>query len=195
MTRAHGPQQNVKGIHASARFRWSDLTGKGLSLVAWATRSRTTFGATPSFRKGKMKVLISILWLFLVLGGCVGQVNNNSTAKTRPNLSGVWVLDNSRSKITDKVVDYVLTIIHKEPEIKMTKKYKHDNREHLEEVIFYTDGQPEFNSKKGARDPEPVTRWHGNKLVRRSTNCGNRYPYSNVPAYANCNHRRVGTFI
>jgi hypothetical protein len=127
------------------------------------------FGATPSFRKGKMKVLISILWLFLVLGVCVGQVNNNSAAKTRPNLSGVWVLDISRSKLTDKAVDYVLTIVHKEPEIKMTKKYRHDNREHLEEVIFYTDGQPEFNSKKGARDPEPVTRWHGNKLVRRST--------------------------
>jgi hypothetical protein len=81
----------------------------------------------------------------------------------------VWALDISRSKIRDKVVDYVMTIVHQEPEIRMTKKYKQDGREKLVEVIYYTDSTPEFNSQKGYRDPEPVTRWKGNKLVRRST--------------------------
>jgi hypothetical protein len=115
-----------------------------------------------------MKVLISILWFVLGLGVCLGQVSNNSKPKSRPDLSGVWVLDTSQSKLRDKVVDYVLTIVHQEPEVKMTKKYKQENREHFDEVIYYTDGRPEFNSRKGYRDPEPVTRWQGNKLVRKS---------------------------
>ena len=116
-----------------------------------------------------MKVAGSILGLLLVCGSCVGQVRDDSKTKTRPNLSGVWALDVSRSKIRNKVVDYVITIVHQEPEVRMTKKYKQEGREHLVEVSYYTDGTPEFNSQKGHRDPEPVTRWQRNKLVRRST--------------------------
>jgi hypothetical protein len=116
-----------------------------------------------------MKVLINVLWLSLVLGVCVAQVRNDSKTKPRPNLNGEWVLDNSRSNIKEKVVDYVLTIVHQEPEIRMTKKYKQGGREYSKEAIYYTDGTAEFNSQKGYRDPEPVTRWQGNKLVRRST--------------------------
>jgi hypothetical protein len=116
-----------------------------------------------------MKILISIVLLCFGSGLCIAQVGNNSIAKTKPNLSGVWVLDTSRSKLGDKVVDYVLTIVQQEPEVRMTKTYKQENRERFDEVIYYTDGKPEFNSRKGRRDPEPVTRWQGNKLVRRST--------------------------
>ena len=115
-----------------------------------------------------MKVLISILCLLLALGVCIGQIQNNSRTKTRPNLSGVWALDNSKSDLMQNVVDYVLTIVHQEPEVRMTKKYRQGGREVSQETVYYTDGRPEFNSLKG-RDPEPITRWQGNKLVRRSS--------------------------
>jgi hypothetical protein len=128
-----------------------------------------------------MKVLIGILCLFFGLGLCVGQVGDNSKAKTRPNLSGVWALDTSRSRLREKVVNYVLTIVHQEPEIKMTKKYKQANRERFDEVIYYTDGRPELNSRKGHRDPEPLTRWRGDKLVRRSRTTPTGFPQTFPP--------------
>jgi hypothetical protein len=117
-----------------------------------------------------LKVLIKSLGLFLILTVCVAQTTRNDSNKTNgPDLSGTWVLDKSRSKIADKVVDYVLTIVHREPEIRITKKYKQGGRDYLEELVYYTDGTPEFNSRTGRRDPEPLTRWRGNKLVRRTT--------------------------
>jgi hypothetical protein len=118
----------------------------------------------------ELKVLINSLGLFLILSVCVAQsTKNDSNKKTRPDLSGTWVLDNSRSQIKDKVVDYVLTIVHREPEIRITKKYKQGGRDYLEELVYYTDGKPEFNSRPGHRDLETLTRWRGNKLFRRIT--------------------------
>ena len=70
------------------------------------------------------------------------------------------------SEMKKKVVDYVLTIVHREPEIRMAKKYKESGREYSDEIVYYTDGRPEFSTAKGRRSPEPVTRWQGNKLVR-----------------------------
>ena len=99
------------------------------------------------------------------------QTTNVSKTKTLPDLSGVWALDESRSEIdprlTDKVQDYVLTIVHKEPEIRLTKTYQQYGSKKTEESIYYTDGRPEYHSRTG-KNSEPVTRWRGNKLVRKS---------------------------
>jgi hypothetical protein len=67
------------------------------------------------------------------------------------------------------MVDYVLTIVHREPEIRIAKKYKKSGRGYSEEAVYYTDGRPEISSGGGLRDPESITRWQGNKLVRRTT--------------------------
>ena len=117
-----------------------------------------------------MNLLKSVFFLCLVFGLSIAQTK--SVSKTKPDLSGIWTLDESRSKVdtrlTDKLQDYVLTIIHKEPEIRITRSYKQDGRNHTEESIYYTDGRPEFNSRTGRKDSEPVTRWRGQKLVRRT---------------------------
>lgn len=113
-----------------------------------------------------VKFLVSIVWLFSVLSVGAAQSPKHKT-DNKPDLSGVWVLDSSRSRIQNKVSDYVLTIVHREPEIRMTKRYRFEGSEHLEEVIYHTDGKPEYNSQLGRVDPEPVTRWRGNKLVRK----------------------------
>src|SRR5687767_10831255 len=109
----------------------------------------------------EVKALINGVWLFLVLSVCVAQsTKDSSSKKARPDLSGAWVLDNSRSSINsgrkEKILDYVLTIVHREPEIRMTKKYKQGGREYLEKVVYYTDGRPEFNSRGGHLQPAPV---------------------------------------
>lgn len=116
----------------------------------------------------KLKISTSVALLFLVWAVGAGRTTDKS--KTRPDLSGVWAFDNSKSKIDlmgkEQLTDYVLTIVHHEPEIRMTKTYKEDGRERSEESIYYTDGRPEVTPK--GKDSEPTTRWQGNKLVRRS---------------------------
>ena len=119
-----------------------------------------------------MNVLRSVIGLLLVVGVCVGQ----TAIKARPDFSGVWILDESKSDLSDnpegKVTDYVMTIVHKEPEFRTVKKYKRSGRDHVEESVYYTDGRPEFQAsttRAGHLDPEPVTRWDGKKLVRRWT--------------------------
>jgi hypothetical protein len=135
---------------------------------------RLSFDAESFFGDIVLKVLINCLCLFLALSVCVAQSTKlDSSKKSKPDLNGTWVLDDSRSNLNsgqkDKIVDYVLHIVHREPEIRIVKKYKQRGREFREETIYYTDGKPEFSSRTGRRDPEPITRWRGDKLVRKST--------------------------
>lgn len=117
-----------------------------------------------------MNLLRSVLLLFLVVGVSVAQTTSGSKTKTTPDLSGVWALDESRSEIDPRRIkeeNYVLTIVHKEPEIRLTKTYQQHGRNKTDEAIYYTDGRPEYHSRTG-KDSEPVTRWRGSKLVRKS---------------------------
>jgi len=116
-----------------------------------------------------MTVLRSILLLCLVFGVSVAQTKSSSKTTTRPDLSGVWAFDESRSEIDPRLNperDYVLTIVHKEPEIRLTRTFERHGKKFTEETIYYTDGRPEFHSSTGY-DSEPETRWRGKKLVRR----------------------------
>ena len=120
-----------------------------------------------------LKVFLGCIALLFTLSVCQAQSGGEkSHKKAPPDLSGIWTLDYSRSSVEPtmrkQIVDYVLTIDHREPEIRITKKYKQSGRERSEEMVYYTDGRPEFTSREGRRDPEPVTRWQGNKLVRRT---------------------------
>ena len=131
-----------------------------------------------------MNVLRSVFFLFFVFGVSVAQTKNGSKTKTIPDLSGVWALDESNSKIDprlrDKVEDYVLTIVHKEPEIRLTKTYQQYDKQKTEESIYYTDGRPEFHSRTG-NNSEPVIRWRGNKLVRKIVSAPFSAPSGNFP--------------
>lgn len=128
----------------------------------------------------KLKITTSVALLFLVWVAGAGQTTDKS--KTRPDLSGVWAFDNSKSKIDlkgkEQFADYVLTIVHHEPEIRITRTYKEDGRERSEESIYYTDGRPEVTPR--GKDSEPTTRWQGNKLVRRSVRMSTR-AFQNIP--------------
>ena len=133
-----------------------------------------------------MTVLRSVLLLCLVFGVSVAQTKNGSKTKTTPDLSGVWDLDESRSEIDPRLVperDYVLTIVHKEPEIRLTRTFERHGKKFTEETIYYTDGRPEFHSRTGY-DSEPETRWRGKKLVRKvvtSPYGGSSGVFTNLP--------------
>lgn len=114
---------------------------------------------------------VSCLLLVIAPAVCFAQ-GKKKNPDPKPDLSGTWILDEAKSDLgsnkKDRVTDYTLTIVHQEPEIRMSKRYKLAGQEIVDDVIYYTNGRPEYSSLSGVRDPEPVTRWRGNRLVRRS---------------------------
>ena len=97
------------------------------------------------------------------------QTGKNQSQQAAPDLGGVWVLDESRSNMgsgKDRLSEYSLTVVHHEPEIRMTKKYKRGGRQYTEELIYHTDGRPEL--KAGRLDSSSNTRWRDGKLVSTS---------------------------
>ncbi len=113
---------------------------------------------------------VSLVGLFLALAlSAPAQTTKDKTKSEPPDLSGLWLLDESGSNVgrgKDRVSDYSLSIVHREPEIRMTKKYTRGGRHFNEELIYYTDGRPEL--KGGRLDSQSLTRWRGGKLVSRS---------------------------
>jgi hypothetical protein len=118
-----------------------------------------------------MRRIIWGLLLFIVPVVCFAQGKEKRSAP-KPDLTGAGVLDEANSTTDlgekDRITDYTLTIMHHEPEIKMSKRYRQGGREVSDDVTYYTDGRPEYSSLSGVRDPEPTTRWRGRRLVRRS---------------------------
>ncbi|MDX6289913.1 MAG: hypothetical protein QOH42_1712 [Blastocatellia bacterium] len=114
-----------------------------------------------------MKEFAIAVFLLTAATVCLAQSSKPST-KVRPDLSGTWILDGSRSNLGSDITDYVLTIVHREPEIRFSKRYKRGKREIKEESIYHTDGRPEFGPMQGSNDSQPETRWRDNKLVRKS---------------------------
>lgn len=109
--------------------------------------------------------LLLILSVLLLPGLCLGQPQKSDQ---KPDFSGTWILDRSRSNIDSTISDVVLTIDHREPSIRMTKQYKRGKKQITEEIEYRTDGKAEFNPSRRPGDPSPETKWRGGKLVRRS---------------------------
>ena len=119
-----------------------------------------------------MKALARTFVVSLILSAIAFAQTNRNNQKSKPpepDLSGVWLLDESKSSVgsgDSRLSDYVLTITQRGPEIRMNKKYRRGGREQSDEVIYYTDGRPEL--QRGRLDSEPVIRWRDGKLERKS---------------------------
>jgi hypothetical protein len=113
-----------------------------------------------------MKHLIAVACLFLTAS--FGLAHGEPQKTPPPDFTGTWVLVPSKSNVDSEIKDYVLTIVHREPEIRFSKKYKRGKREITEESIYHTDGRPEFATHQSVNDSLPETRWRGQKLVRRT---------------------------
>jgi hypothetical protein len=117
----------------------------------------------------KSRTLAALLIIFAATV-CEAQ-KNRKDAEPKPDFSGTWILDESQSFVrTDsgRISDYTLTIEHREPEIKMAKRFKVGNKDYSIDTIYYTDGRPEYDSQAKKWDSSPEIKWSGKKLVRRT---------------------------
>jgi len=115
------------------------------------------------------KALIG-LWMLLAVTFCAAQNDKNKPDKeAKPDFSGTWILDKNRSDWLDH--DLTLTIVHRDPEIKITSRSsKSKEQEKTEERIYRTDGKAESSSTRVNQDSEQRTLWWGKTLVRRTVN-------------------------
>jgi len=130
-----------------------------------------------------MRKVIAGFCLIAIVTICAAQKDKNRHGqRAKPDLSGTWVLDQSKSNLgksqKENITDYVLTIMHREPAIRITKSVKEGGRASMEEWIYYTDGRPEILPL--SQNIEVHTKWRGNKLYRRIS-ITHRNPFSSIP--------------
>ncbi len=121
--------------------------------------------------------------LIFVLGTSRAQQKQN-TVKSKPDLTGTWLLDPSRSNVgPSRTPDRPLKITHHDPELKITRMVEHNGQVTGQDLIYYTDGRGETNPttmflststdvNPQAHDKDVTkskTTWSGNKLVTRSS--------------------------
>lgn len=110
-----------------------------------------------------MKVIVVFSLLLLAAQPALPQ-KTNSANTAPPDFSGTWQLDLSKSNVDDNIKDYVLTIVHREPEINFSKRYKRGKREVKEDYKYYTDGRPQFVARPSGDATQPDVRWRGKTL-------------------------------
>ncbi|HEV7681264.1 MAG TPA: hypothetical protein VGO68_04015 [Pyrinomonadaceae bacterium] len=129
-----------------------------------------------------MKLAIITLLLITSTAWCQAQDNKTSKQQQKPDFSGTWQLDQSRSNNTPLIATISWTITHREPEIRILQKIKLRGEETTREFKYYTDANGEVNPLQAqyqvlyegveSRD-YPLTRiqsktkWDGKKLKTR----------------------------
>ena len=91
-----------------------------------------------------LRISVSFICLFLTTISFYGQ--DKSTNSSQPNLSGVWLLENSTRKIRDNLIKpkiTLLVIVHQMIELKVKKVIFVDKEPKAVERIFFTDGRGE----------------------------------------------------
>ena len=111
-----------------------------------------------------MRGIITIIFLLLSPLSAFSQ--------GKPDLSGTWVLDESKSKIPGGLQDELsitaFVIVHRDPEVRVTGKTNLGGIEQEQESVYFSDGRGEINEAKG-KSVESLTKWSGNKLVIKYT--------------------------
>lgn len=95
--------------------------------------------------------------------------------KPRPDLSGTWELDKSKSDFglfRDRPIskaDSTLVVAHKEPELKIARTLRLNGQQETKEFVYYTDERGETNpASVGAGEVKSKTKWDGEKVAARS---------------------------
>lgn len=106
-----------------------------------------------------------------------------SKPQIKPNLSGMWALDRSSSKVSKSLsgADETVEITHAEPELKIRRYVTVNGQMSEKELVYFTDGRGETNpattwlaSNPDPRAPHPKetkskTKWSGERIVTRAT--------------------------
>ncbi|MGI8787652.1 MAG: hypothetical protein ACR2HG_07835 [Pyrinomonadaceae bacterium] len=112
-----------------------------------------------------MKTFISILFVLIFSFSAFAQTDKNSVEKPKPDFSGTWILDRAKSKKVD--FDLTLIVVHKEPEMKVTKIYNFKGAKKTDEQTYYTDGRRVPDSEMGSEIITQQAFWAGNNLIHK----------------------------
>ncbi len=119
-------------------------------------------------------ILLTLCLLAAFLLGPAAAARDDKQ-KARPDLSGTWELDRSKSDFglfRDRPLsraDSTLVIAHRDPELKITRTLRLNGQEETKEFTYYTDGRGETNpATNGAGEVKTKTKWEGDKVVARS---------------------------
>lgn len=111
--------------------------------------------------------LIGLAFCVTVLGV---QDSPRIAPSTVPELTGTWVFNLSKSDIgspggSPLYDELTLTIVHREPEIKILRQLRKKKRETTNRLIYYSDKRGESNPTMGGASLRSKTSWEGNILV------------------------------
>jgi hypothetical protein len=116
-----------------------------------------------------------LLWLLLCATLCPAQVNNKKPVQqARPDLSGTWELDRSKSDLKGYDRDLreggiTLVVAHHEPQMKVTRKFRSEGKDQTQKLLYYTDSRGEENPVlMGKGTVKSKTIWDGHRIVTKS---------------------------
>jgi len=118
-----------------------------------------------------MKRVMFLLCILSLAAWCVAQDGKGKTPATRPDFSGNWVLDHSKSSLGPLErplanAEVTLVIAHKEPELKISRKASVNGREQSQILTYYSDARGETNPAVfGSAEVKTKTKWDKIKLV------------------------------
>ena len=117
-----------------------------------------------------MKRVVFLILMLPLAALCVAQERAKSSSP-RPDFSGNWVLDHSKSSLgfLERPLanaEVTLVVTHKEPELKISRKASLNGREQAQILIYYSDGRGETNPAIiGPTETKTKTKWDKAKLV------------------------------
>jgi hypothetical protein len=121
----------------------------------------------------QMKSVLLCLCLLLACSSfAAARDDRKKEGKSHPDLSGTWELDRSKSDFglfRERPLaraDATLVIAHRDPELKITRTLKLNDRQEVKEFGYYTDERGETNPATiGAGEVKSKTKWDGDKVV------------------------------
>ena len=112
-----------------------------------------------------MKKALACLMMLALAAVCAAQDSRKKESKQRPDLTGTWVLDKSKSGGGSNF-DSTLVITHRDPEVRINRTDVRKGERVTKDYVFYTDGRGESNPMyygDGRFDSD--TKWEGGKVV------------------------------
>ncbi len=110
-----------------------------------------------------MKTFVFFLLMLSVSICAFGQNKSKADALAKPDFSGTWLLDKSKSKN----VEFGLTLIveHREPAMKVTKTYNFNGAKRTVEENYSTDGRAAADSSFGSDNISEKAVWRDGILI------------------------------
>lgn len=120
------------------------------------------------------RLMICLCTALCFIGSSSPIVRSNLATQATPDFSGTWVLDKSKSQISEydflSDMDLTLVISQKEPEIRITRKYFMKGYEGDQELLYFSDHRGETNpSIIEGETIKSKTKWNGKNLTSRSS--------------------------